>query len=46
MSFAIAKDMSWFEVDVMAILNHFNSKCSDTTKGSNFIIGNTVCELN
>lgn len=36
MSFAIAKDMSWFDVDVMAIMNHYNSKCDLSTKNSLF----------
>mmetsp|Transcript_35515 Transcript_35515/g.54332 ORF Transcript_35515/g.54332 Transcript_35515/m.54332 type:complete len:452 (+) Transcript_35515:19-1374(+) len=31
MSFGIAKDMSWFEVDLMAILNHYNDKCDAKT---------------
>ena len=30
-SFAIAKDMSWFDVDVMAIMNHYNGKCNEST---------------
>lgn len=36
MSFAIAKDMSWFGVDVMAILNHYNNKCDLNIKNSLF----------
>ena len=43
MSFAIAKDMSWFDVDVMAILNHYNGKCSESTLNSKFEIGNEKC---
>jgi hypothetical protein len=36
MSFAIAKDMSWFSVDVMAILNHYNNKCDVSIEYSLF----------
>ena len=43
MSFAIAKDMSWFSVDVMAILNHYNNKCDLNTKNSLF--KETRCNL-
>lgn len=43
MSFAIAKDMSFFTVDSMAILNHYNDKCSDETINSNFKAGNQRC---
>jgi hypothetical protein len=43
MSFAIAKDMSWFTVDVMALLNHYNSKCDPETLNSNFEEGNKKC---
>ena len=43
MSFAIAKDMSWWTVDAMAILNHYNGICDKTTQGSRFEIGNQKC---
>lgn len=43
-SFAIAKDMSWFDVDVMAIMNHYNGKCSPSTLNSNFTVGNEKCK--
>ena len=33
MSFAIAKDMSYFD-DVMSILNHYNDKCDVKTINS------------
>ena len=44
MSFAIAKDMSWFDVDVMAIINHYNNKCDKSTLNSKFDIGNIKCQ--
>jgi len=44
MSFAIAKDMSWFDVDVLAILNHYNAKCDEKTLNSNFEAGNDLCK--
>ena len=43
MSFAIAKDMSWFTVDTMALLNHYNDMCDETTMGSNFALGEEAC---
>jgi len=43
MSFAIAKDMSFFTVDTMAILNHYNGVCDENTKDSLFEIGNEKC---
>lgn len=43
-TFAIGKDMSYFTVDVMSVLNHYNGKCSDDTIGSQFIQGNERCE--
>lgn len=43
MSFAIAKDMSFFTVDTMAILNHYNEKCDEKTMNSKFEIGNERC---
>ena len=43
MSFAIAKDMSFFTVDAMAILNHHNDKCSEETINSKFEVGNQKC---
>jgi len=36
MSFAIAKSMDWFTVDVMAMVNHYNGKCDPSTINSNF----------
>lgn len=42
-SFAIAKDMSWFTVDTMAVLNYFNDKCSMATMKSAFDLGNLKC---
>ena len=48
MSFLIAKDMSYFTVDVMAVLNHYNNKVSleecKKTIGSNFEPGNAKCQ--
>lgn len=44
MSFAIGKDMSFFTVDVMSILNHYNNKCSVETINSKFEIGNEKCK--
>lgn len=46
MSFAIAKDMSWFTVDTMAIVNHYNNKCHESTASSKFTIGNEKCKSN
>lgn len=43
MSFAIGKDMSWFSVDCMAILNHYNDKCQPSTFSSKFAVGNEKC---
>jgi len=43
MSFAIAKDMSFFTVDAMAILNHYNDRCDKSTLDSKFEAGNKVC---
>ena len=43
MSFAIAKDMSWFTVDVMAIVNHYNNRCDKSTISSKFDMGNIKC---
>jgi hypothetical protein len=39
-SFAIAKDMSFFTKDAMAVLNHYNYKCHESTLKSNFNEGN------
>ena len=44
MSFAWAKDMSWFTVDLMAILNHYNDRCDQSTLESKFEAGNKKCE--
>jgi len=46
MSFAIAKDMSWFTVDTMAIVNHYNNKCDESTANSKFVEGNEKCKSN
>ena len=43
MSFAIAKDMSWWTVDAMAILNHYNGICDPATANSRFEVGNRKC---
>lgn len=43
MSFAVAKNMSFFTVDTMAILNHYNGVCDEATKDSLFEIGNEKC---
>lgn len=43
MSFAIAKDMSYWTVDVMAIINHYNAKCDPETANSKFTEGNNKC---
>ena len=43
MSFAIAKDMSWFTVDTMALLNHYNGMCDQSTLDSNYLEGNEAC---
>lgn len=42
-SFSIAKNMDWFRVDSMAILNYFNKKCDKKTEKSNFDLGNLKC---
>ena len=42
-SFAIAKDMSFFTKDAMAVLNHYNDKCDESTAGSSFVEGNDKC---
>jgi pimeloyl-ACP methyl ester carboxylesterase len=43
LSFAIAKDMSFFTVDTMALINHYNGVCDAATSGSNFTEGNLKC---
>ena len=45
MSFAIAKDMSFFTVDAMAIFNHYNQKCDARTLNSRFEVGNEKCAM-
>lgn len=45
-SFVIAKDMSFFTVDAMAVLNHYNDKCDPSTSGSKFTEGNDRCSQN
>lgn len=48
MSFAIAKDMSFFTVDALAILNHFNGKkqetCSAEFDGTNYGPRHEFCQ--
>lgn len=43
MSFAIAKSMDYFLVDVMAIVNHYNGMCDESTLNSNYQPGNVEC---
>merc|ERR1711935_473480 len=43
MSFAIGKEMSWFTVDAMAIVNHYNEKCDSSTYASKFTEGVQKC---
>ena len=43
MSFLMAKDMSFFTKDVMAILNHYAGVCDESTADSNFEVGNKKC---
>ena len=43
MSFGIAKDMSFFSVDLLSILNHYNGKCDSRTLSSRFEEGNKKC---
>lgn len=43
LGFAVAKEMSWWTVDAMAIINHFNNKCDASTLESNFQAGNEKC---
>jgi hypothetical protein len=43
-SFAIAKNMAWFEVDTMAVINHYNGRCSEETQNSRFALGNEKCK--
>lgn len=43
-TFAIGKDMSFFEVDAMSVLNHYNNKCSPETANSHFTEGNQRCQ--
>ena len=44
MSFVLAKDMSWFRKDAMAVLNYSNGKCDAYTGDSNFETGNYECK--
>ena len=44
MSFVLARDMSWFRKDAMAVLNYSNGKCDEETADSNFEIGNYECK--
>lgn len=39
----IAKDMSFFTVDAMALINHYNDKCDRSTLNSKFTEGNEKC---
>lgn len=43
LTFAFARDMSFFTKDTMALVNHYNNKCDDSTLDSNFAIGNEKC---
>jgi hypothetical protein len=43
MSFAIGKEMSWFTVDAMAIINKFNGRCDPSTYSSRYSEGNKIC---
>ena len=42
--FMVAKDMSYFKTDVVAVLNYYNDKCSASTRKSNFKLGNLKCK--
>lgn len=44
LSFAFAKDMSWFSVDVMAIIDHYNNRCSPISEESNYKVENQFCQ--
>ena len=44
MTFAIARDMSFFTKDAMSVINHYNNKCDPSTANSNFTIGNEKCK--
>jgi hypothetical protein len=46
MSFVIGKEMSFMTVDTMAILNHYNGVCDESTKESKFEEGNQRCQQN
>jgi len=43
LSFLIAKDMSYFTKDVMAVLNHANGICDETIQDSAFEFNNSAC---
>jgi len=44
MSFVLAKDMTWFKKDAMAVLNYSNGKCDPKTSDSSFETGNYECK--
>lgn len=44
MSFAIAKDMSYFTKDVMTVLAKYNDKCTENNLDSNYEAGNEYCK--
>jgi hypothetical protein len=43
MTFAIARDMSFFTKDALAVINHYNNKCDPSTADSKFMVGNEKC---
>ena len=43
-SFASAINMDFFTKDAMAVINHFNNKCDESTFDSNFVEGNMKCQ--
>lgn len=49
MSFAIAKDMDFFNVDVMSILHFYNDKehlaCSSKFDGANVSFRRKICDI-
>jgi len=44
MTFCFGMDLSFFTVDSMAIFNHYNGICDESTYESNFKIGNEKCK--
>ena len=43
MTFAFARDMSFFTKDALSVINHYNGKCDASTADSKFIEGNERC---